>query len=163
MTYALAVEQFSRLIFEGNFGSKIKALFWNAAIFLISADHHRFLSRELHGYSRRLAVVFLKLQPSVVQAGAVQLRHGSGLCSPSRSGAVQDEAHHDDDEGQDIKTWKLAEEKSALSLVWCRTVQMQPWFRMAKATLPVKSILIRITTTLCVEVWKTKMSSSIHW
>lgn len=163
MTCALAVEQFSRLIFEGNFGSKIKALCWNAAIFLISADHHRFVSCELHGYNRRLVVVLLKLQPSVVQAGAARLRHGSGLCSLSRSGAIQDEAHHDDDEGQDIKTWKLAEEKSALSLVWCRNTQMQPCFKKAKATLPVKNILIRITTTLCIQVWKTNMSSSIHW
>ena len=90
---------------------KKKDQFWNAAISLISADHHSFSSCELYGYGWSFTVVLLKLQCSVVQARAAGLWQGGGFCSPSRSGAIQDEAHHDDNEGQDIKTWKLAEER----------------------------------------------------
>ena len=53
-----------------------------------------------------LLQVLLKLQSQVVNSNAGDWWYTafSWLCHARRGGAVQDEPHHDDDEGQDVES-----------------------------------------------------------
>ena len=59
-----------------------------------------------------LLQVLLKLQSQVVNSSAGDWWYTafSWLCRARRGGAVQDEPHHDDGEGQDVQSWKLGGE-----------------------------------------------------